>query len=286
MSADGEADLQDTAGAVADLEMRRDEERALRYSPACNRWELEIEQPIVGYMYQLRWRLPGEEQDVAQAGETMDRQAQLLEMGERVAAGRRTEADKHAEALFEVLCGALAQLLGDPGTQERRAVEIYAYHQASTSLRPVLSYRSWSSEPLAREFAIPLGAGIAGAAFQQRRIVPWIASYNTSPFLQPVPYPWEPEGEPPDLGGVLAVPVYLHALSEEKRPPPWATIGVVCFTSSARGGRIAELCNRKLTGENEALLREVRALSQSHVRAILETLRRQNPVDRVEAGGF
>jgi hypothetical protein len=147
---------------------------------------------------------------------------------------------------------------------------VFAYDSSRVALRPCLTYRSWSKSLLPSNFEVPLGSGISGAAFQQRRMVPWGKSWARDSLVKPVPHPQGDAAENVELNGVVSVPFYHPNVQDDRRPPPWATIGVVSFGSASEGARIATLS--KTTTEAEEQRRELRSAVQTHAVAILDAL--------------
>lgn len=268
----GDATLSPDTVWITDSEMGDEEETRLRYLASEDIWRLTIEQPMVGYRYQLRWRTPGTKPHEPIPSETLQWQDSLLQMGKRVACGKPAEADRKAEEVFDILCEALEKLLRWGDYDEKRILALFVYDRHKLALWPVLSRQSWSTERVPTNFEIPLGEGIAGAAFQQRRIVPWTETSAGSPFIKPVDYPQGAEGAAIRMRAHLAVPVYHASVQDEPRPSPWSAIGVVSFSSSSFAPKIAALCNPSLDDASKDMVREVRALAQSHVVAILDAV--------------
>jgi hypothetical protein len=126
-----------------------------------------------------------------------------------------------------------------------------------------------SSEPLQpswRNFLIPLGDGIAGAAFQRRSIVPWAKQASGTAFIKPTPNPGV------ELRTILAVSVYHPREQDKPRPSAWGTIGVVSFGSSSPASKVPQLLNRQLSAEAAEMLKILRGLAQAHVYDIVTAL--------------
>jgi hypothetical protein len=251
---------------TSDLKMRDEEDQRLSYDPLRQTWKLTVAQPMVGYNYQLRWKLPGDRIDPVIQGQVVAWQRQLLAIG--------TPA-QHPGAwqVFDDHRIAIETLLRSGARDEHRGFELFVYERSTLELVPVFSRRSWAAGPLPGGFRITLGDGIAGTAFQQRRTVPWSDLVRDSPFIEPVPYP-EVNGEPAmDLKTMIAIPVYHPATADNKpNPPPWSAIGVVCFNSSSEASKIAGMCTRTPDADSVKLMTGVRALAQSLVHNVLKAL--------------
>ena len=156
------------------------------------------------------------------------------------------------------------------GDSEKTSVELYAYDRSSLMLRQVLARRSWLEEPVKAQFAMKLGEGIAGAAFQQRRIVPWKYEDERPSFIRPVPYPDGTGENMPHFAAMLAIPVYHTAKQDDPRPPPWATIGVVCFGSTSKASKVPVAHRNEELGRDDVVrLVEFRLRAQALVYKML-----------------
>ena len=228
-----------------DTDMEAEEGRSPHYNHADGTWKLVIHRPVVGYRYRLRWPTPGAPPDEPIPGETLQWRELLLDMGDRT---EPTPADVRAKHVFGLLADEFEKLLRWGGTGEGRSVELFVYDSKKLALRPVARRSSEPLKPNWRDFLIPLGDGIAGAAFQRRCIVPWAKETSGSVFIKPVP---NPNGV--EVRTILAVPVF-HPREQDK-PSPWGTIGVVSFGSSSPASKIPLLLNRKLSPEVEEMLK-------------------------------
>lgn len=213
---------------------------------------------MVGYRYRLRWPTPGLPPDEPVPGETLQWRELLLAMADRT---EPTPADTHAHHVFGLLADEFEKHLGWGGTGELRDVELFVYDGAKLSLRPVVCRRLGPLEPNWRDFLIPLGDGIAGAAFLRRSVVLWAKETSGSVFIKPMPNP----NSTVEMRTTLAVPVYHPREQDKPRPSPWGTIGVVSFASSSPASKIPRLLNRELSAEVAEMLTILRGLAQAHV---------------------
>jgi hypothetical protein len=268
----GDASIDETASFIVDPDMEEEERRFLRFYPSQRRWELRLKQPVVGYRYQLRWRTPGSAPPEPIPGETRQYRRELLHLGQRLAANALQPRDRQADGIFGVMSEAIQSLLGSGRSGEDSSVELFVYDTQKLALCQVLSRRSWSADPPLVPFEIKLGEGIAGAAFVQRRIVPWAETASGPQFIKPVPNPEEADMSIPQFRTMLAVPTYHTSEENSPRPSPWSAIAVVSFGSSSDASKIPPMLNQPLSKESEELLRYVRALSQACVHEILQVL--------------
>ena len=261
---------------VPDEEAARDAQ--LLFNNETRTWEMKVEQPIVGYHYQLCWELPGvPPHDLKDGprlqGETQETHKLLLGLAARIAAGQADDpADHEAIQAFDLFRTALEKQFSKGRKSESRSVELWTYDAETLTLRPVLSYRSWSQKPWPLAFKIPLGDGIAGAAFQQRRFVPWGRNLAPGSLIEPSPSV-PPEGEAKvDMEYMVGIPLYHPEVPDPPRPPPWATIGVVSFSSSSTGSRLAGLTGAHPDPAMQRLVLAVRALAQKLVTRMTNVL--------------
>jgi hypothetical protein len=106
--------------------------------------------------------------------------------------------------VFGLLADEFKKRLAWGGTDEYRSVELFVYDASKVALRPVARRSSQPPHQDWRQFSIPLGDGIAGAAFQRRSIVPWAKQVSGTMFIKPVPDPTLTV----ELRMILAVPIY------------------------------------------------------------------------------
>jgi hypothetical protein len=257
-----------------DNTMSREEGERLGYRPEEKIWRVSIERPMVGFQYDIRWKIPGAQPVGGMVGQTFEWRRTLLSMGRRIASGSPIPADTEAQKSFGILRETLETLLGEGSQHEKRTTTLFVYDRDCLALIPVLSHLSCSSAPLPTDFVIPLGDGIAGAAFQQRRCIMWAAENpELSPFIRPVPYPSESAGDDTKLVAHLAIPVYHHSVQDEARPSPWSVIGVVSFGSSSMASQIPPMCDTEPDTVTQEIIADARRFAQTHVQAILDAVR-------------
>jgi hypothetical protein len=287
----------------------------LRYDATERTWVLEIDRPMVGYQYALRWQVPNDEAIQETAGSiqewhrvlldfhktvdatvvdtiddaamerfkrlraelnqeiadnTLQSQRDLLSLGKRIDEMRTDPQDQEAIKQFDLLYKALEREAYQGRSDERWFAALFIYDTDKMALRPVLSRRSWTEEILPRNFQVSYGDGVAGAAFQQRRIISWNQrSADRRPvrpeaLITPMPLP-DPNADPAEMVNILAVPVYHSGMENLRRPPPWAGIGVVTIGSSSYASPI---------GRTEDGRGRVRLAAQIQLAYIIGALRR------------
>jgi 3',5'-cyclic AMP phosphodiesterase CpdA len=262
----GDAEM-DPAGMLIDPELQEAEKRELHYEASTRTWTLDVDRPIVGYQYGLSWQVPDDKPDRGIAGETREWRRNLLNLGGRVGPGS-------IQGQFDLLCDALQSEVCKGGRDEKWVIALFVYESEGLVLRPVLSRRSWSTERLPMTFGVPYGDGVSGAAFQQRRIIAWSQAaiaerpeHSARSLIKPVPHPAPTEGQI-EMVNVLALPIYHSELEDARRPPPWATIGVVTIGSSS---------DASIARMDDTQRRRSRSGAQTQTYRILEAARRRSP---------
>ena len=189
---------------VVDTDLQKEEQYNLRYEPHEGAWLLEIERPMPGYMYELRWKVP--EVELAEPRVlllTKDYQAILLELGARLLnnTGEVSETDKECVSRFNEFADALMNQYAGIKDREYQDVFLLVYNQRDLNLHPTLS-RVPSGAQVPLSYRVPLGGGLAGAAFVQRRVLAWSKTADLDSLIRPVPIPGL------DARYLLAVPIF------------------------------------------------------------------------------
>jgi hypothetical protein len=255
---------------VVDPDLTAEEQTKLSFDGT---WRLRVEQPVVSYLYQIRWRLPGDAPHVRIAGPTRTFRKLLLAIGSRLAASKEIEMDMKCRQAFGGLCrDIVGQLRALEDPEEKLVMAMFIYDSAAVAVRPVLSWRSWRDDPLPFEFTIPLGGGIAGAAFQQRRSIAWSEAATEISLIRPEPHP---DSHDLKLRNVLALPVYHDSVKDDRQPPPSGAIGVVTIGSSSDASPVAALTADN--GDAQERRNELRRLAQTRFEQIREILAKSPP---------
>lgn len=261
----GDAELPTNPMFDIDTEMEVGEGRSPYFEPADGMWHLIVHRPVVGYRYRMRWQTPGLPPDEPIPGETLQWRELLLGISDRVTP---TDEDNEAQRVFNLLAEEFEKRLAWGGVGEYRSVELFVYDSSLVALRPVARRSTHPLHKDWRKFRVPLGDGIAGAAFQRRSIVPWSEQSNGTIFIKPIPDPTLPV----ELRTILAVPIYHPKVQDDRRPSPWGVIGVVSFGSSSPASKISTLLNRNLGPQDEEKIKILRGLAQSHVYKMITAL--------------
>jgi 3',5'-cyclic AMP phosphodiesterase CpdA len=236
----GDAEFSETTEWIEDQDMTAHEAENLRFEPESGLWRLKLKFPMVGYNYRIEWDVPGEQSSPTILADVLHQRKTFLDYADEVVQAKKTWPISGKKA-FDVLADLLGSLFGRMKGNEKRSTEFFVYDTSALALRPVLSHRTWTNRPMRPDFIIPLGCGVAGVAFQQRRIIPWADALVPSPFVKPLPYV-PASGEPPaEIRTMLAIPIFHPSQLEVLRPPPWTCIGVVSFGSSLEASEIPKL---------------------------------------------
>jgi hypothetical protein len=248
-----------------DAELEKEESKRLRYDAGQRRWFLEIERPVAGAIYSLRWLVPNPIASSTAVDRTHAFQNQLLKLA--TAPGASKSAGEQCRQLFADLAKLLMKRFQsqiDP--DEVQTAFLMVYDEARLCLRPVLTYLSSGSLPEG-SYEVPLGGGVAGAAFLQRRIVAWKNDPASKSLIKP----------PSDnlhSRWVLALPIYYQGLNKEGKleleTQPGALVGVVTLGSNEISSHISECYEEDETAKQ--IGQEAQELAQKCVFDILESL--------------
>jgi hypothetical protein len=260
---------------VADLDLQAEEKHKLRYEPLSRTWCLDIDRPIPGYVYELRWKVPLAIADNWVTACTTEYQKMLLGLRDRLAREAGSEGlsapDLQCRDLFNEFGRTLMGQLASLNPEERQAVFLMVYDRADLNLYPVL----WCTQGALEEkhlasFKVPLGGGVAGAAFLQHRVFAWGKDPDSDSLISPEPLPGL------DIKYVLAVPIFYRQRARLVTEPG-AVIGVVTVASDAPASGIARL--RGVADKAKERRDEVQLVAQAVVTGILERLSQGARVD-------
>lgn len=269
---DDDAILPDGTEYEIDRDMQEEENKQLHFDIIKGAWKAVIEQPLVGYIYQLRWEIPGERPREPIPSETAEWRRLLLDMVQRTTTLQANDFDREAARLFALLTEELGKLLGRSQATNAHLADLFAYDGERLCLRQVICSDPNPLPARAPAFEIKLGDGVAGAAFQQRRIVPWSRGDTGPAFIRPVPYPHRSGEVAMPFSAMLSIPIFHPTEQDNPHPSPWSVIAVVGFATTEASSRIPAMLNPPLSQENEDALRDARGLAQSMVYEILTTL--------------
>lgn len=252
---------------VVDAALQAEAEKTLRVQTDDHSWSFTIERPIPGHMYNIRWKVPDRIAKAEVLRRTAAFQKLLLQLGSAVKSGTLSTVHRQCYGYFAQLFDALsARFRSAIDPDEQRESFLMAYDSTSLTLQPVLAQPSTLVSAL---HGVPLGGGVAGAAFLQRRVLTWGADPDSDSLIKPFP-----AGLP--ARRVLALPIYHWsedgAGTIRLDTDPGAVISVVTLGSDVVDSRIAE-CH----GDDPAaklLCEEAQALAQLWVNRILDLLAR------------
>lgn len=158
------------AELVLDGELTAHEQAALM-RVGDRRFVLRIAHPMVGYTYELRWRLPQQRlRSALVVGQTRDLQRALLDLRAERLAGQPSAACAALRAELQRLLGIFGERFASEVREERLGIGLMAYDAAERALVLADGAYNWQREP-DLTFSIPFGEGLAGAAFKQRRVL-------------------------------------------------------------------------------------------------------------------
>ncbi len=282
LDANGDAKFQSDVKLHVDTGMTLHEASSLSYQLDTGTCTFRIEKPLVGYQYRVLWEPPSTPESLTIRTEVIDQRHAIL----NALSGRTSCASRWPARIaryFELFAEETERLLSRRADGENRSIEFFVYDSQETGLRPFLARRSWTTEPLAGDFLVPLGRGIAGVAFRQGRIVPWVKQ-RRSHLIEPIPYAPAPGEHVFEMHNILAIPICHPAYARTDRPPPWACIGVACFASTADGTRVARLLEPMDKELTEQIL-IVRGLAHAAIYAIIKSLEFPEEDDDKGTGG-
>jgi hypothetical protein len=145
------------------------------------------------------------------------------------------ESARRCRELFTKLAENLMKHFKGSDPDERQVAFLMVYDPDDLHLHTVLTHPPVTSHA---SLKLPLGEGVAGAAFLSRQVLAWEDDPHSDTLIKPKPLPaW---GLP--ARHVLALPIYHQApLTGQLNLEPGAVIGVVTLGSGAAGSKIVEL---------------------------------------------
>jgi 3',5'-cyclic AMP phosphodiesterase CpdA len=258
---------------LEDDELAKEEAKRLRYEAKDRRWILEIDRPIAGNRYTLQWSVPDLEASKKAGWFTQDYQKLLLTLGQAPDPSEPPDIRKRCDDLFKKLADELMTRFRSKNRNERQTAFLMVYDREKLRLRPVLTHISKGSLPPG-SYELPLGEGVAGAAFLGRQILAWVNDPKSGSLIKP---------QPDNLNSqwVLALPIFYQEEKQGKdgaagelklETRPGALIGVVTLGSDNISSLISECY-----GEDEAAKKKgqvAQLVAQSSVFEILNVLSR------------
>jgi predicted phosphodiesterase len=252
-----------------DEEVTAEESKRLRYDATNRCWTLEVDRPIAGYVYSVRWGVPNPIAERVTVRETRSYQKRLLELAAGSVPGAVVG---ECQTIFgEMSRELMKRFRSNVNPQEQLSVFLMIYDEDQLCLRPV--FQQVSKGTLRKgSYDVPLGGGVAGAAFLQRRILAWDDDPNSQSLIRPVPAVAVAPKH------VLALPIYYQGkdpsgeLRLETRPG--AIIGVVTLGSDGIASGIIECAGEDETARE--ISQEAQEWAQSKITKILNVLSRDD----------
>ncbi|HEY4987531.1 MAG TPA: metallophosphoesterase [Bradyrhizobium sp.] len=254
---------------LTDGELAKEETRRLTYSAENSTWVLEVDHPIPGYTYSLQWRVP----DPRAHSKVADRTIVYRQLLARILSGScPDEVIRECQLHFEELARNLMERFHSGiDSHERQTAFLMLYDSEDLCLRPALRYSNGTIP--AGSYQVPLGGGVAGAAFLQRKIIAWKNDPNSKSLIKPA------SSGALNSHWVLALPVFHEGgpdgSGDELDTQPGAVIGVVTLGSNNAASRICD-CepNEKDPDDKtgEKLGQDAQKLAQDYIFDILDIL--------------
>jgi len=257
-----------------DAEMSESEAPNLKRE-ATGEWIAQIDFPLVGYTYGLRWNvaaLKREPPSLAVVGGVKMFREMLLRYRERRSAGQPNPK------VSEILEGLLANIrneFGSPDQQELLSVSLMTYDESVSSL-VIVDMVSTARREIRWNFKLALGDGLGGAAFKQRRPLLYAvdaihATLGGDAYLPPAA-----EERTDDYQVLASFPVF-HPLSRRKmlgpRPPsPEETAGVISIGSTSSGSQLLKLAEPSSQQGDAAKFQDLWGFAQLVFQRIMDAL--------------
>ena len=259
---------------LIDDELAKEEARELTYEAHKRTWVLEIDHPIPGYTYSLQWLVPDMIADEKVANRTLAYRRMLA----RLLGPCRGEPDPScANELYRDCLHRFNKLAANLMTRfhsridkhEKQTAFLMLYDSEALCLRPALE-----NGPIPNgTYDVPLGGGVAGAAFLQRQIIAWKNDPKSKSLIKPA------SSGALNSHWVLALPLFHQggpeASGEKLDTEPGAVLGVVTLGSDNAASHISdcEPNERDLTDKSgEEIGQEAQKLAQECVFDILKML--------------
>jgi hypothetical protein len=200
----------------------------------------------------------------------------LLRHRERRSAG---QSDADVSGILEALLAAIRDDFGSSDPQELISVSLMTYDESVRSL-VIVDMVSTGSREIRWDFKLAFGDGLGGAAFKQRRPLPYaVDAIHATPggdaYLPPAT-----EERIDDYQVLASFPVF-HPLSKRKmlgpRPPsPEETVGVISIGSTSSGSRLLKLAEPSSQERDAAKFEDLSGFAQLVFERIKDALLSQD----------
>ncbi|KRR03750.1 metallophosphoesterase family protein [Bradyrhizobium valentinum] len=217
---------------LTDDDLANEEARVLTYEAHKRTWVLEIDQPVPGYAYSLQWRVPDTRANKKVCDRTLAYRDMLARLHNRSCGG---DVVQSCQDRFNRLArNLMLRFHAGFDNQEQQTAFLMLYDSNNLCLQPALT-----SGPVPRgSYEVPLGGGVAGAAFLQRQIIAWKNDPNSKSLIKP------PSSGALNSHWVLALPVFHQggpdATGKELDTEPGAVLGVITLGSSSAASKISD----------------------------------------------
>ena len=241
---------------------------------ATGAWIAEIDFPLVGYTYGLRWDVASvkrEPPSLAVVGEVkMYRELMLRHRKCRIAG----QPDAGVSGILEGLLAAIHDDFGSPDPHEMISVSLMTYDEKASSLVMIEMVNN-GSRVVPWDFKLAFGDGLGGAAFKQRRPLLYAmdAIYSTPGGDAYLPSAATERNE--GYQALASFPVF-HSVSARKmlgaRPPsPEETAAVINIGSTSPGSKLLKLAEPSTHPGDTAKFQDLWGFSQLVFQLIVDT---------------
>ncbi|WP_439407817.1 metallophosphoesterase family protein [Bradyrhizobium sp. DASA03076] len=217
---------------ISDDDLAKEEMRELTYDARDRAWEVEIDHPIPGCSYSLQWRVP----DPRAPQKVCDRSTAYRKMLARLVDPSCDDdiVEKCRERFDRLARSLMKRFHFEYDDTEKQTVFLMLYEPADLCLRPALTQGPIPDG----NYQVPLGGGVAGAAFLQRQIIAWKNDPNSKSLIRPA------SSGALNSHWVLALPVFhqggRNAKGDELDTEPGAVLAVITLGSDSAASRISE----------------------------------------------
>lgn len=257
------------AKPLPDDDLAGEEAKRLTYKADKRRWTLAVDYPIPGYAYSLQWRVPDLRANSKVANRTLVYRKQLAKLfGGFYHDAVVQECQRHFEELAQSL---MERFKSGIEAEEQQTAFLMLYDSEELCLRPALRYSSGTIP--AGSYQVPLGGGVAGATFLQRKITAWKNDPNSKSLIKPA------SSGALNSHWVLALPVFHQGgpdrSGDELDTQPGAVIAVVTLGSDSPASKISDCAPSEQDPDGkqaEKLGQDAQKLAQDYIFDILDLL--------------
>jgi hypothetical protein len=257
-----------------------------------HRCEVDIEYPLVGHRYELRWRVDTQVTPTTpeRRGQASQIRSTLLTLARPNGAVTQQLASHANEMLQKVTQQLLKPLLGSKyALDEQLECALFIYDDLGKSYRLIAAGRTLDSDvPVVKE--VPMNAGISGAAFKHRGMRLYI-SPSCSGSDDDGAYIYFPddmaEAERPEYAALLAIHLHLGDFNPEWEAPPGdkevraapeEAVGILTIATTATDNQLLSLTSPggapgEQQLEKQQLVTEIWAIAVQYLRGLGDAVR-------------